>query len=187
MIGGLLFATFATLFLVPIAYLMLRKAPPSLYVLDKRFEDETRVQGAELHVWRPTPQGRGLRRGGVIALIAAAVIVVAAVLLLPLYAYLLGARRARARHGQRPGSSSRSRPGQRLARATSKFWPTSVPYQEATLYAKVSGYLGKVPVDKGDVVKAGQLLATIESQETDAQYASAARRPRQQAADRATL
>ena len=49
-----------------------------------------------------------------------------------------------------------------------------VPYQEATLYAKVSGYLGKVLVDKGDVVKAGQLLATIESQETDAQYASAA-------------
>src|ERR1700739_5094255 len=49
-----------------------------------------------------------------------------------------------------------------------------VPYQQATLYAKVSGYLGKVLADKGDVVKAGQLLATIESQETDAQYASAA-------------
>ena len=49
-----------------------------------------------------------------------------------------------------------------------------VPYQQATLYAKVSGYLGKVLVDKGDAVKAGQLLATIESQETDAQYASAA-------------
>jgi len=48
-IGGLIFATFATLFLVPIAYLLLRKAPPSLYVLDKRFEDETRGQGAEHH------------------------------------------------------------------------------------------------------------------------------------------
>jgi membrane fusion protein (multidrug efflux system) len=47
------------------------------------------------------------------------------------------------------------------------------PFQEATLYAKVSGYLGKILVDKGDMVKAGQLLATIESQETDAQYASA--------------
>jgi len=46
--------------------------------------------------------------------------------------------------------------------------------QHATLYAKVSGYLGKVLVDKGDKVKTGQLLATIESQETDAQYASAA-------------
>lgn len=47
------------------------------------------------------------------------------------------------------------------------------PYSQATLYAKVSGYLSKVLVDKGDHVKAGQLLATIESQETDAQYNSA--------------
>jgi RND family efflux transporter MFP subunit len=47
------------------------------------------------------------------------------------------------------------------------------PYQQATLYAKVSGYLSKVLVDKGDTVKAGQLLATVESQETDAQYNSA--------------
>ena len=50
---------------------------------------------------------------------------------------------------------------------------TVTPYQQATLYAKVSGYLSKVLVDKGDHVKAGQLLATIESQETDAQYNSA--------------
>ena len=47
------------------------------------------------------------------------------------------------------------------------------PYQQATLYAKVSGYLANVLVDKGDHVKAGQLLATVESQETDAQYNSA--------------
>jgi membrane fusion protein (multidrug efflux system) len=47
------------------------------------------------------------------------------------------------------------------------------PYQQATLYAKVSGYLGDVKVDKGDSVKTGQLLATVQSQETDAQYNSA--------------
>ena len=47
------------------------------------------------------------------------------------------------------------------------------PYQEATLYGKVSGYLKTVNVDKGDTVKEGQLLAVIEFQETDAQYASA--------------
>src|SRR5690349_10928568 len=35
------------------------------------------------------------------------------------------------------------------------------PYQAATLYAKVSGYLKAVRVDKGDTVKAGQLLAEI--------------------------
>jgi len=35
-------------------------------------------------------------------------------------------------------------------------------YREATLYAKVSGYLKTLTVDKGDAVKAGQLLAEIE-------------------------
>ena len=35
-------------------------------------------------------------------------------------------------------------------------------YQEATLYAKVSGYLKTLTVDKGDWVKEGQLLAQIE-------------------------
>src|SRR5262249_15467518 len=36
------------------------------------------------------------------------------------------------------------------------------PYQEATLYAKVAGYLKTISVDKGDQVKAGALLAEIE-------------------------
>jgi membrane fusion protein, multidrug efflux system len=35
-------------------------------------------------------------------------------------------------------------------------------YQEATLYAKVSGYLKTLTVDKGDAVKEGQVLAEIE-------------------------
>jgi membrane fusion protein (multidrug efflux system) len=35
-------------------------------------------------------------------------------------------------------------------------------YQEVTLYAKVSGYLKTLAVDKGDAVKEGQLLAEIE-------------------------
>jgi RND family efflux transporter MFP subunit len=49
----------------------------------------------------------------------------------------------------------------------------SRPYAEAILYAKVSGYLRTVNVDKGDVVKKGQLLAVIESPETDQGYAAA--------------
>lgn len=44
------------------------------------------------------------------------------------------------------------------------------PYASVTLYAKVSGYLKKVNVDKGDVVKKGQVLASIESDETDKAY-----------------
>ena len=45
------------------------------------------------------------------------------------------------------------------------------PYSTVTLFAKVSGYLKSVNVDKGDLVKAGQVLAEIDSAETDAQYA----------------
>ena len=37
-----------------------------------------------------------------------------------------------------------------------------LPYQQATLYAKVTGYIKTVNVDKGDEVKAGALLADIE-------------------------
>ncbi len=38
-------------------------------------------------------------------------------------------------------------------------------YQEATLYAKVAGYLKTINVDKGDRVKEGDLLAEIEAPE----------------------
>jgi multidrug efflux pump subunit AcrB len=39
-IGGLIFATMATLFIVPIGYTLLRRKPPSLYMLDQKFEAE---------------------------------------------------------------------------------------------------------------------------------------------------
>jgi len=47
------------------------------------------------------------------------------------------------------------------------------PYQTATLYGKVSGYVRSIPVDRGDHVKAGQIVAEVESAETDRQYDSA--------------
>jgi len=47
------------------------------------------------------------------------------------------------------------------------------PFATATLYAKVSGYLKSVKVDKGDEVKEGQVLAEIESTETDQAYQAA--------------
>ena len=40
-IGGLLAATFATLFLVPIFYTLLRQKRPSLHMLDQRFAEES--------------------------------------------------------------------------------------------------------------------------------------------------
>ena len=47
------------------------------------------------------------------------------------------------------------------------------PYTEATLYAKISGYLVEIPVDKGDKVKKDQLLARIQSPESDKDYVGA--------------
>ena len=48
-----------------------------------------------------------------------------------------------------------------------------LPWQQATLYAKVAGYLKTLTVDKGDAVKEGQLLGEIEVPELladEAQY-----------------
>ncbi len=46
-------------------------------------------------------------------------------------------------------------------------------YQVATLYGKVGGYLKSISVDRGDRVTAGQVLAEVESAETDRQYDAA--------------
>jgi membrane fusion protein, multidrug efflux system len=47
------------------------------------------------------------------------------------------------------------------------------PYQSAIVYAKVSGYMRSIAVDKGDFVQANQVVAVIESPETDKQYQAA--------------
>ena len=56
------------------------------------------------------------------------------------------------------------------------------PYQTATLYGKVGGYLTPITVDRGDMVKAGDVLAEIEFGGDRQQYASALSRPGEQEA-----
>jgi RND family efflux transporter MFP subunit len=46
-------------------------------------------------------------------------------------------------------------------------------YLESPIYAKVSGYLKKLNVDKGDRVEQGQLLALLENPETEQEYRTA--------------
>jgi membrane fusion protein (multidrug efflux system) len=46
-------------------------------------------------------------------------------------------------------------------------------YVETPVYAKIPGYLRDIKVDKGDRVKAGQVIAVIQSPETDKQVADA--------------
>ena len=45
---------------------------------------------------------------------------------------------------------------------------TLAPWQQAALFAKVTGYVKKITVDKGDAVKAGQIIAEIEVPELEA-------------------
>ena len=43
-------------------------------------------------------------------------------------------------------------------------------YETATLYCKIGGYLNSSAVDRGDQVAAGQVVAVVDSAETDRQY-----------------
>lgn len=47
------------------------------------------------------------------------------------------------------------------------------PYAEVTLYAKISGFLKRITVDKGDRVGRGVVIAVLESPEVDSQYGAA--------------
>lgn len=48
---------------------------------------------------------------------------------------------------------------------------TLAPFQQAVLYAKVTGYIATISVDKGDAVKAGQVIAKLEVPELQADLA----------------
>ncbi len=65
-------------------------------------------------------------------------------------------------------------PASRAAASASLSLPgTTAAWYESTIYARVSGYVGKWFVDIGDRVKKGQVLATIETPEIDAELISA--------------
>ena len=115
--------------------------------------------------------GGGLRRASVLVLVAAAILAVLVIVLH--YTTLSSARSELADAASKGPVVQVVQAGAAPALQTVTVLASVTPYQQATLYAKVSGYLAKVLVDKGDHVKAGQLLATIQSQETDAQFNSA--------------
>src|SRR5216684_5188580 len=48
-----------------------------------------------------------------------------------------------------------------------------IPFQTVTIHAKVTGFVERVEVDRGSVVKKGQLLATLDAPELRAQRAEA--------------
>src|SRR5262245_523694 len=60
-----------------------------------------------------------------------------------------------------------------------------LPYQQVTLHARANGYVDSILVDRGSAVKQGQLLASIEAPEVEAQVAEAESRAEAVASARA--
>ena len=87
---------------------------------------------------------------------------------------------SQARESPTPQSGTAAHPRLRVAVATQGPSRRDVtllgdvkPYLSTTLYGKIGGYLKTLAVDRGDRVKAGQIVAEMESEETDSQYAAA--------------
>ncbi len=113
------------------------------------------------------PESSAFKRGGIIVLVVAAGGVGGMLLAKQ------AATRRQARHLQ---AALAAGPYVRTARITLEGGARGVtvqgealPYATTTLYAKVSGFLARIPVDKGSVVAKGQLIAVLESPETDRQ------------------
>src|SRR5258706_2427952 len=62
-----------------------------------------------------------------------------------------------------------SRSAERKVQLTGEF----IPFQTVAIHAKVTGFVDRVEVDRGSVVKKGQLLATLDAPELRAQRAEA--------------
>ena len=138
-----------------------------------------RLKGlAELQPVQPEP-GRFARRRGFLLLVGSAVLIGAVVFWL----IQTGGRPLRGEavrpQSQTPGGMMKPntpdktggailgvqviKPIKRDVVQTLRLPATISPYYQTTLYSKVSGYLKKITVDKGDVVKAGQILAVAKA------------------------
>ncbi len=109
-------------------------------------------------------------------------ILVAAALVAALGVAALTLRRARRESAQRDAQARVAEQGPRVfVTSVALAAPTRLvtlpgdvrAFWQTTLYAKVAGYVRDLPVDKGDHVRRGQILAHIESPETDHQVAEA--------------
>ncbi len=111
------------------------------------------------------PESPAFKRGGIITLLVAAGGVGA----------LLVARQAgERREARRLQAIAEAGPAVRTARVVRQGGDRGVdvqgealPYASTTLYAKVSGFLRSIPVDKGSQVARGATIAVLEAPETD--------------------
>lgn len=124
------------------------------------------------------PDSQGQRRGSAWLYIAGILtVVVAAVLAFLLFTrqrtHVEAATQQLTAEGQK-GPSVEIATARRVAGSdTLRLIGEARPFQSAIVYAKVSGYMRSISVDKGDSVRANQVMAVIESPETDKQYQAA--------------
>jgi len=125
-----------------------------------------------------TPHHQPTRRAGTLLYAGGAVLILAAivgVIALAAFKHASVSRERQSRlaivaHGPTVHTTLVERsPGARTILLTGE----TRPFLSVALYAKVSGYLKEVRVDKGDQVKSGEVLAVVESPETDQQAQSA--------------
>ena len=183
-IGGLMVATIVTLLVIPVVYAKLRRALPTETsagaALPRRVAGPQPTIKRESDMPGTTDQNRSANRSplsGALRLTAVVVVVVAIGA-----AIVLASRRSRAatdetarRTGDAVGGPT-VRAVTAIASAPShqlELLAEARPFASVTLYAKVSGYLKSIAVDKGDRVKADQVVAIIESPETDASWSAA--------------
>ncbi len=124
------------------------------------------------------PDSPGQRRGSVWLYLAGVVVVLIAAILA---FFLFTRQRAQVQAAtQQLTTDSQKGPSVQIATAHKVAGSDSLrligearPFQSAIVYAKVSGYMRSINVDKGDSVHANQVMAVIESPETDKQYQAA--------------
>ena len=167
-IGGLLLATFATLFFVPVVYSRLRRGPVQTGV-----DPELRVMDApEAFVEQPsreTAAAKPRRQRVVVAAIVAVFVLLGLVGLVPrLRLWHRLATHAQAEKDSVPMVTT-AHPQRAPAVVDVPLPGTTEPLLTTGIYARTDGYLKARYVDIGDRVTAGQLLAEIASPEVDQQ------------------
>jgi len=176
-IGGLIVATIVTLFVVPTIYSLLRRTLPTKYLLEKRFWAEERGEvvtngnHGNTIPEKPESRRRFLFVAGILGIIASMVLLVGLIWKQQMVLHREETLRKDAVREGRPvrvvaaSKAPEVRPVSLVGEAR--------PYASVTLYAKISGYLQEISVDKGSRVESGQVIARIDSPELHRQHAAA--------------
>lgn len=138
----------------------------------------------EAEVIDPRPFRPGKRRlvlTTAVALIAISTLVVVGVV--PRLRAATELKDDRARAANEPAKVTIAKAGRQLPGSKVELPGTMQAVQEAVVYARTSGYVRKYDVDIGDVVKAGQILATLDTPDIDQELRGAEASTHQAAAN----